>query len=122
LVCEICGQKCNLAGPLWIDPLYDPDFVGAMLTKLEKDKENSLPVNDHNRLLKLMQTCSSELSFPSYFETDRIATMAKKSSISLDKVIGILSSNGFKVSKTIMNEKGFKTNATPKEIVNLLYK
>ncbi|MFZ0366287.1 MAG: tRNA (guanine(10)-N(2))-dimethyltransferase [Nitrososphaeraceae archaeon] len=122
LVCEICGQKCNLAGPLWIDPLYDSEFVGAMLTKLEKGEENSLPINDHNKLLKLMQTCSSELSFPSYFETDRIASMAKKSSISLDKVISILSSNGFKVSKTIMNDKGFKTNATPKEIVNLLYK
>jgi tRNA G26 N,N-dimethylase Trm1 len=96
--------------------------VGAMLTELEKGEENSLPVNDHNRLLKLMQTCCSELSFPSYFETDRIASMAKKSSISLDKVICILSSNGFKVSKTIMNDKGFKTNATPKEIVNLIYK
>ena len=93
-----------------------------MLTKLERGEENSLPVNEHKRLLKLMQTCCSELSFPSYFETDKIASMAKKSSISLDKVISILSSNGFKVSKTIMNEKGFKTNAKPKEIVNLLYK
>jgi len=37
-------------------------------------------------------------------------------------VISILSSNGYDASKTIMNDKGFKTNATSKEIVNLLYK
>ena len=122
LVCEICGKKCNLAGPLWIDSLFDSEFVGAMLTELENGENNAMPVNEFNRLLKMMQTCSNELAFPSYFETDTIASMAKKSSISLDKVISILSSNGYKVSKTIMNDKGFKTNATPKEIVNLLYK
>jgi len=48
--------------------------------------------------------------------------MAKKSSISLDKVIEALSDNGYEASKTIMNDKGFKTNATSKEIMNLLYK
>ena len=122
VVCEICGQKCNLAGPLWIDRVYDSEFVDAMLNELRNGEKNSLHVNDHNRLLKLMQTCRSELVCPSYFETDSIASMVKKSSISRDKVISILSDNGFKASKTIMNDKGFKTNATTKEIVNLLYK
>lgn len=121
LVCEICGTKCNLAGPLWIDSLFDSEFVGAMLNELKNNEYYSSSANDYNKLLKVMQTCDNELAYPSYFETDTIASMAKKSSISLEKVVSTLSCNGFNVSKTIMNDKGFKTNASPKEIINLLY-
>jgi tRNA G26 N,N-dimethylase Trm1 len=93
-----------------------------MLGELENGENNSMPVNEFNRLKKMLQICTKELAIPSYFETDTIASMAKKSSISLDKVISVISGNGFEVSKTIMNEKGFKTNASLKEIMNLLYK
>jgi len=122
LVCEICGAKCNLAGPLWIDSLFDSEFVGAMLNELKNNEYYSSSANDYNKMLKVMQTCDKELAYPSYFETDTIASMARKSSVSLERVISTLSSNGFNVSKTIMNDKGFKTNASPKEIINLLYK
>ena len=122
LVCEICGAKCNLAGPLWIDSLFDSEFVGAMLNELKNNEYYSSSTNDYNKMLKVMQTCDNELAYPSYFETDTIASMAKKSSVSLDRVVSTLSCNGFTVSKTIMNDKGFKTNASPKEIINLLYK
>ena len=122
LVCEICGAKCNLAGPLWIDSLFDSEFVGAMLNELKNNEYYSSSTNDYNKMLKVMQTCDKELAYPSYFETDTIASMARKSSVSLERVISTLSSNGFNVSKTIMNDKGFKTNASPKEIINLLYK
>lgn len=121
LVCEICGTKCNLAGPLWIDSLFDSEFVGAMLNELKNNEYYSSSANDYNKLLKVIQTCDKELAYPSYFETDTIASMAKKSSVSLEKVVSTLSCNGFNVSKTIMNNKGFKTNASPKEIINLLY-
>lgn len=122
LSCEVCNKKCNLVGPLWIDSLHDSEFVGAMLAQLENGEENSMPINELNRLKKMIQICSNELTIPSYFETDTIASMAKKSSISLDKVITALSDNGYEASKTIMNDKGFKTNATSKEIMSLLYK
>ena len=121
LVCEMCGTKCNLAGPLWIDSLFDSEFVGAMLNELKNNGYYSSSANDYNKLLKVMQTCVNELANPSYFETDTIASMAKKSSVSLERVVSTLSCNGFNVSKTIMNDKGFKTNASPKEIINLIY-
>ena len=122
LVCDLCGAQCVIAGPLWIDSLFDPDFVNSMLNELKNSEGSASPANDHNRLLKTMQICTSELPIPAYFETDSIASSAKKSSISLDKVISTLASNGFQSSKTIMNEKGFKTNASPKEIIEFLYK
>lgn len=122
LTCNMCGTKCNVAGPLWIDSLFDVEFINAMVNELRTGENSSLSENYHKKLLKMMQTCSMELSMPSYFETDNIASLAKNSSISLDTVLGTLSSNGFKVSKTIMNEKGFKTNASVQEIIDLLYK
>jgi len=122
LVCDLCGTKCIMAGPLWIDSIFDSDFVNSMLNELNNSENSASPRNDHNRLLKMMQICTSELPIPAYFETDSIASSAKKSSISLDKVISTLASNGFQSSKTTMNEKGFKTDASPKEITELLYK
>jgi tRNA (guanine26-N2/guanine27-N2)-dimethyltransferase len=122
LVCEICDTKCKLAGPLWIDSLFDFEFAGAMLTVLKNDEYFLSTKNEYNKLLRTMQICKSELAYPFYFETDNIASKAKKSSISLDKVISTLTENGFNASKTIMNDKGFKTNATLKEITDLLYK
>ncbi|MDW0172957.1 MAG: tRNA (guanine(10)-N(2))-dimethyltransferase [Nitrososphaeraceae archaeon] len=122
LVCDLCGAKCIMAGPLWIDSIFDSDFVNSMLNELKNSENRTSPRNDHNRLLKMMQICTSELPIPAYFETDSIASSAKKSSISLDKVISTLASNGFQSSKTTMNEKGFKTDASPKEIIELLYK
>lgn len=122
LVCDLCGTKCIIAGPLWIDSIFDSDFVNSMLNELKNSENSTSPRNDHNRLLKMMQICTSELPIPAYFETDSIASSAKKSSISLDKVISTLASNGFQSSKTTMNEKGFKTDASPKEIIELLYK
>ena len=122
LVCDLCGTKCIMAGPLWIDSIFDSDFVNSMLNELKNSENSTSPRNDHNRLLKMMQICTSELPIPAYFETDSIASSAKKSSISLDKVISTLASNGFQSSKTTMNKKGFKTNASPKEIIELLYK
>jgi tRNA (guanine26-N2/guanine27-N2)-dimethyltransferase len=122
LVCEMCGTKCNLAGPLWIDSLFGSEFVGAMLKELKKNKNYSSSSNDYDRLLKVVRTCDTELPYASYFDTDSIASMAKKSSVSLDRVLSTLAGNGFNVSRTIMNDKGFKTDASPKEIINLLYK
>ncbi len=122
LVCGICDTKCKLAGPLWIDSLFDFEFAGAMLTVLKNDEYFLSTKNEYNKLLRMMQVCNSELEYPFYFETDNIASKAKKSSISLDKVISTLTENGFNASKTIMNDKGFKTNATLKEITDLLYK
>ena len=121
-VCDLCGAKCIMAGPLWIDSLFDSDFVNFMLNELKNSENGTSLGKDYARLLKMMQICTSELAIPAYFETDSIASSAKKSSISLDKVISTLGSNGFRSSKTIMNEKGFKTNASPKEIIELLYK
>ena len=122
LVCDLCGAKCIMAGPLWIDSIFDSGFVNSMLNELKNSENSTSPRNDHNRLLKMMQICTSELPIPAYFETDSIASSAKKSSISLNKVISTLANNGFQSSKTTMNEKGFKTNASPKEIIELLYK
>lgn len=122
LVCDLCGAKCIMAGPLWIDSIFDSGFVNSMFNELKNSENNTSPRNDHNRLQKMMQICTSELSIPAYFETDSIASSAKKSSISLNKVISTLANNGFQSSKTTMNEKGFKTNASPKEIIELLYK
>jgi tRNA (guanine26-N2/guanine27-N2)-dimethyltransferase len=120
-LCDLCGAKCIIGGPLWTDSLFDSDFLDSMLNELKNSDDDFSLGKEHNRMLKMMQICKSELPMPTYFETDGMSSLAKKSSISLDKVISTLASSGFQSSKTIMNEKGFKTNASPKEIIDLLY-
>jgi tRNA (guanine26-N2/guanine27-N2)-dimethyltransferase len=120
-LCDLCGAKCIIGGPLWTDSLFDSDFLDSMLNELKNSDDDFSLGKEHNRMLKMVQICKSELPMPTYFETDGMSSLAKKSSISLDKVISTLASSGFQSSKTIMNEKGFKTNASPKEIIDLLY-
>ena len=120
-LCDLCGAKCIIGGPLWTDSLFDSDFLDSMLNELKNSDDDFSLGKEYNRMLRMMQICKSELPMPTYFETDGMASLAKKSSISLDKVISTLASSGFQSSKTIMNEKGFKTNASPKEIIDLLY-
>ena len=63
-VCDLCGAKCIVAGPLWIDSIFDSGFVNSMLNELKNSENNTSPRNDHNRLQKMMQICTSELPIP----------------------------------------------------------
>jgi len=111
--CELCKLKISAAGPLWIENIFNKEFVQNMLdenTKLETDK------NCEKILLKVIE----EAEMPAtYFTIDEIASIMKSSPPKLEKAILSLKENGFLSSVTAFNPTGFRTNAKVNEIIEI---
>lgn len=37
--CEECGQKFQVGGPIWSDPIHDKSFVTGVLERLSQEKD-----------------------------------------------------------------------------------
>jgi tRNA (guanine26-N2/guanine27-N2)-dimethyltransferase len=112
--CKVCNLRADLAGPLWIDNLYDNDFVNEMLKE-----ENRFQVDKSCK--KILEKCQSEIDMPpSFFTIDEIAHRKHSAPISLAKTISKLQKAGFRASVTSLNPSAFKTNARIDEILSIV--
>jgi len=111
--CELCNSKISIAGPLWIDKIFDKEFVQDMIienSKLETDKNCE----------KILGKCLSESEMPgTYYTIDEVASIMKSSPPKLEKAISSLIENNFLSSVTVFNPTGFRTNANIKEIIKI---
>ncbi len=112
--CELCECKNNIAGTLWIDKIFDKEFVEQMILK-----SSELTVD--KRCEKTLRKCLAESDMPGiYFTLDEIASRMKSSPPKLEEAINKLQNNGFIASSTSFNPTGFRTNATIKEIITVI--
>ena len=111
--CKLCKSKINIAGPLWIDKIFDKEFIQDMIIencKLETDKSCE----------KILCKCLSESKMTgTYYTIDEVASIMKSSPPKLEKVISSLIENNFLASVTVFNPTGFRTNANIKEIIEI---
>jgi tRNA (guanine26-N2/guanine27-N2)-dimethyltransferase len=112
--CKLCNSKADLAGPLWIDSLYEKGFVNEMLdeqTKFQVDKSCK----------KTLEKCQNEVDMPpSFFTIDEIAHRKHSAPISLAKTIAKIQKAGFRASVTSLNPSAFKTDARIDEILSIV--
>lgn len=112
--CGLCKSKAELAGPLWIGPLYDKPFVNGMIeneSKFELDKSCG----------KILERCLEEVDMPpAYFTIDEIAHMKRCPPISLSRTISKLQKAGFRATPTSLNPGAFKTDARVDQILSIL--
>lgn len=111
--CKLCKSKISIAGPLWIDKIFDKEFVQDMIienSKLETDKNCE----------KILCKCLSESEMPgTYYTIDEVASIMKSSPPKLEKTVSSLIENGFLASVTVFNPTGFRTSANIKEIIKI---
>ena len=116
--CELCGSTYSFAGHLWINKLFDKDFVKKMSYLLDKNDD---VVVSMQYLKKTLATCTEELDdIPFYFLSDEIASRLRTNPDPLQKIIEQLRSIGHRASRTSLDPNGFKTDASIDEILNLL--
>ncbi len=116
LACPSCRENMRVAGPLWLDELFDPEFVSAMRTELHE----MLSV-DRNRLSRLFQLVSQEMrSPPFYYVLDRFCDRYGFGMPKLRAVVDALRERKFECSLTHFRRNGFRTNAGPEEIKEVL--
>jgi tRNA G26 N,N-dimethylase Trm1 len=119
-LCSICGKSLKVAGQLWISKLFNKTLVKKMetfnLKKIDYNTEDNA-IGDTS----MLSTCLEENDdIPYYFVTDEIAAKLKTSPYSVEQAIERLSGYGYRASKTILNTRGFKTDAKIKDILDIL--
>ena len=111
--CELCKGKIECAGPLWIDKIFDKDFVVTM-----KDAVKNLTVNKKCDII--LEKCYEESDLQStYYTLDEIASRMKSAPLKLDNAIQKLQDSGFTASRTSLNPTGFRTNCQINDILKI---
>jgi tRNA G26 N,N-dimethylase Trm1 len=118
--CGLCGNSFKIGGQLWISRLFDKYLIKKMV-RSNIDKVGSGLQDNAVVDRSMLSTCLEENDdIPHYFITDEIAAKLKTSPQSVAEAIERLSRSGYRVSKTSLDKRGFKTDAGIKEILTLL--
>ena len=111
--CRKCGQRMQIAGPLWIGELFQKEFVSKMKSVLD-----SVTVN--KRCEKIIERAELESDLPpTYFTLDEIASKMKCAPLKLNDAVERLTSHGFKASMTSLNPSGFRTDCQIDKIIEV---
>ena len=111
--CELCKSKISVGGPLWVDKIFDKEFVEDMILKIPDLSVDKV-------CEKTLQKCLAESEMPgTYFTLDEIASKMKSSPPKLEDAIKNLQIEGYLASPTSFCPTGFRTNANIDEIISV---
>lgn len=114
--CEKCGNQMNVAGPLWIDPIFDKSFCGEVAKVV-----TSLDLPNKKELKKTLELILTEADGPPTFYTlDAISHKYKLRQPKMRDLIEKARSQGFRASPTHFNSKGFRFDGEISELVKML--
>ena len=117
-ICPVCGEKLIHAGPLWLGPIQDSEFIKKMI-----DEANYKKINSEKQALKLLNSCLIEADAPAtFYDVHAICKSLKISAPKLDLVFEELRNKGFIAEKTHFNPLGIKTDAGIEDIKDVLIK
>lgn len=115
-VCPECGEKLIHAGPLWLGPVQNREFIESMI-EISEDKE----LNTKKKVLKLLNSCKEEADAPAtFYDIHKVCRSLKISAPKLDLVFDRLRENGFYAVKTHYSPLGIKTDASNIELIDIV--
>lgn len=113
-ICDTCKKTMKVAGPLWIENIFDAEFVSNMLESVED-------CHVDKRCGRLLSIVKEEVNMPpTYFLVDRIAERLKVTPPSISDIISRFKDSGFVAARTSLKPTGFKTNARHDEVLGVL--
>ena len=111
--CRKCGEKTEIAGPLWIGKLFQKQFVHKM-----NEVRGNHTVN--KKCERIIERSELESEFPpTYYTLDEIASKMNCAPLKLNDAIEKLKSEGFNASMTSLNPSGFRTNCEIDKIIEI---
>lgn len=114
-VCAYCGERAEVAGPLWLGPIQDREAIGRALAVLERSQACS------DRAVRLLQLCADEIDEPMYYDHHRLCRRFKVAPGTADDLVEDLRTAGWKASRTHFTGVGIKTDAPFEVIRDILY-
>jgi tRNA (guanine26-N2/guanine27-N2)-dimethyltransferase len=99
-------------GPLWTGKIQNKKIIMNLRTMLFNKQ-----LNTKNELWKLLDLLEEEADGPNfYYETDKLASIFKKSPPKMELLFKRLREKGYNVYRTHFSHTGFKTNSPQLEI------
>ena len=109
--CPHCGSDQVLtAGPVWLGPTHDPDFVEATAAELDEAWGTA------DRAERVLDRLAGELAVPMHFDQHVLYRRWSEPAIGMDEFLDRLREAGFATSRTHYGGTTFKTDATVAEI------
>ncbi|VDL79408.1 unnamed protein product [Nippostrongylus brasiliensis] len=108
--CVHCGHPVHQAGPIYVGPMHNRQFVEGILNRLKETHEEER-LGTHNRLLGVLTNVSEELDVPLYYEHDQLFNVVKCSVPKSVAVKSAILNAGYKVSGSHCNPRALKTDA-----------
>jgi len=108
--CPNCGKHLKTAGPLWLGPAHDREFVGAVRDQLGDE------LGTAERTDRLLETIGDELHEPTHYDQHRLSKRWGESAIAMDDFLEELRAAGYEASGTQYGGTTFKTTADVTEI------
>ena len=103
-MCLFCGKRMHIAGPLWLDVLYDKKFTENMLF----ESHNNI-LGTKKRITKLLSNILEEISAPlTYYVIDKISEILGEPSRAKKVVINICKDWVSRLLLLIFIQKGLK--------------
>ena len=115
-ICEKCEKEMEIIGPLWLGKTGIREFIKDVIN-FYQTRKNIL----EKKGLILLSRILEEIELPPYFYTTSYITRKYnfKREPSLPALVNELKMRGFKASLTHFSSKGFKTNASISDIVEI---
>ena len=113
-----CGEKLNIAGPLWLDKFSSKEVLKKAAVNLTKQKFYTAA--QQAKLAKFIGLLVEESEVPLFYSLSDLCSQAKLHVPKLVDFMNKLRSKGFEVTPTHFAPGCFKTNATIKNILALL--
>jgi len=109
--CPACGSdRVLVAGPLWLGPVRDAAFVGAVREAVSDD------LGTAERARELLRTVEHELDTPTHYDQHRLCKAWGRPASSMEEFLGALRDAGFAASRAHYDGTAFKTDATVAEM------
>jgi len=109
--CPVCeSNRVLTAGPIWLGPVADPDFAGAVRDRVTDD------MGEAKRARKLLETVATEIDTPTHYDQHRLYKQWGEPAIGMDEFVAHLRAAGHEASRAHYRGTAVKTTASIPEM------
>lgn len=114
--CSCCGSKLDIAGPLWLGPIWDKDFISSMIETAE-----DLTLNKKSEITDLFYKCYDEADGPvTFYDIHKLCKKLKISAPKINDVMDEIKSRGYFISRTHFKLTGMRTDIPIEELNDII--
>jgi tRNA (guanine26-N2/guanine27-N2)-dimethyltransferase len=109
-----CGAERDVAGPLWVGAVREPDFVDDVLEELDEE------MGTYDRAKETLRGVRDELDTPTHYDHHEVCKRAGETPSKLDAFLERLRDAGYEATEAHYSGTAFKTDASHDALAELV--